>query len=222
MKDISALTDVALVVKGGKVLVDRLRDSIATKVKPADLVILGGDVHTADRKRPRAEAIAIAGSRFVAVGTNAEIKARIGPATQVIEAGGATVVPGFIDGHTHFGLGLDLVRGVDLNGIVLRAEWLRLIAARTSELSDGAWLLGGRWDNTLAGEQLPTRVELDAVTGGHPAALGDVDGHSTWVNTRALQLSGIDKSTPDPRGGRIVRDDAGEPTASCSKPRASS
>ncbi|HVG84419.1 MAG TPA: amidohydrolase family protein [Vicinamibacterales bacterium] len=69
-----------------------------------------------------------------------------------------------------------------------------------SELSDGAWLLGGRWDNTLAGEELPTRGELDAVTGGHPAALGDVDGHSIWVNTRALQLSGIDRSTPDPRG----------------------
>lgn len=212
LHDISALTDVALVVVGGKVLVDRLHDQIATDVQPADLVILGGDIHTVDRKRPRAEAIAIAGSRFMAVGSNAEIEARIGPTTQVIKAGGATVVPGFIDGHTHFGLGLDLVRGVDLNGIVSRAEWLRVIAARASELPDGTWVVGGRWDNALAGEELPTRVELDAVTGGHPAALADIDGHSTWVNTRALGLSGIDASTPDPAGGRIVRDEAGEAT----------
>jgi predicted amidohydrolase YtcJ len=127
---------------------------------------------------------------------------------------GATVLPGLIDGHVHLGSGYSLMRGVNLYGIADKKQWFDMIAAKAAELPPGSWIVGGRWDHTLSpGAELPTKEELDAVAPDHPVALGDVDGHSTWVNSLALELAGVDASTPAPQGGEIVHDpQTGEPT----------
>ncbi|MGD8817899.1 MAG: amidohydrolase, partial [Acidobacteriota bacterium] len=177
---------------------------------PADLVVVDADVHTVDASMPLAAAIAVRNGRFVAVGEAAE--ALVGPDTEVIDAGGATVVPGLIDGHVHFGSGSSLIRGVDLTGIASRGEWLRIIAAKAEALPDGAWIVGGRWDHTLDGGGFPTKEDLDAVTPRNPVVLSDIDGHTAWANSLALEIAGINADTPDPQGGRILRDENGEAT----------
>lgn len=185
----------------------------ATSVVPADMVVVNAAVHTADPTLPRATAFAVRGGRFVEVGDDASVRALIGPDTEIVDAAAGAVLPGLIDGHVHFGSGLSLVRGVNLYGVADRQEWLRAIAARAAELPEGSWIVGGRWDHTLTpGAALPTREELDAVAPRHPVALSDVDGHSLWVNTLALQLAGVDRTTPDPVGGRILHDADGDPS----------
>ena len=131
-----------------------------------------------------------------------------------MELDGEAVLPGFADGHVHLGSGQSLVRGVDLTGIADREEWLRRIGTRARELGPGAWIVGGRWDHNLTTDGAwPTRAELDAAAPENPVTLSHIDGHYTWVNSRALELAGVDGSTPDPEGGRIVRDaDTGEAT----------
>lgn len=179
---------------------------------PADLVVRGATIHTSDVEGPLAEALAVKDGRFVFVGDSREAAGWIGEATEVIELGGQAVIPGLIDGHVHLESGLSLVRGVDLTGIPDRAEWARRIAARASELGPGAWIVGGRWDHTLSGGEFPSVEDLDPVTPENPVALSDIDGHTTWVNSLALELAGVGAETPDPPGGRIVRYASGEPT----------
>jgi predicted amidohydrolase YtcJ len=180
----------------------------------ADLVALGGVVHTSDPETPIVEAFAIRDGRFIATGSTAEIKKLAGKDTTVIELEGVTVLPGLIDGHVHLGSGLSLMRGVNLYGIADRNQWFDRIAAKAAELPKGTWIVGGRWDHTLTrGAALPTKQELDAIVPDHPVALADVDGHSTWVNSLALEIGGVDASTPNPQGGEIVHDPkTGEPT----------
>ena len=180
----------------------------------ADLVVIGGAVHTSDPDSPVARAFAVTDGRFVAVGDDAEIRSHIGDNTTVIELEGTTVVPGLIDGHVHLGSGISLVRGVNLYGIADKQEWLDMIAAKATELPEGDWIVGGRWDHTLLpNAELPSKEDLDAVAPNHPVALSDVDGHSTWANSLALQLAGVTADTSDPVGGEIVRDQGtGEPT----------
>lgn len=198
---------------GGLILAAAWIGAACGGVQHADLVIVSADVHTVDTARPRATAIAVSAGRVQAVGDDVEIRTLVGPDTEVIDADGALVVPGFIDGHVHFGSGLDLARGVNLYGVAERERWLEAIAARAAELKPGAWIVGGRWDHTLAGGELPTRFELDAVAPDHPVALSDVDGHALWVNSRALEIAGIDATTVAPTGGEVVLDPAsGEPT----------
>ncbi len=172
-----------------------------------DLIVIDADVHTADAAGPRAQAFAVKDGRIVAIGSSYQIQNLADGETLVRSAGGHSVLPGFIDGHVHLGSGADLVRGVNLYGIASKQEWLARVAARVAALEPGEWLVGGRWDHTLEGPaELPTRFDLDGVAPEHPVALADVDGHALWVNSRALELAGIDAETADPPGGRIVRD----------------
>ena len=179
---------------------------------PADLVARGGVIHTSDAERPVAEAFAVQDGRFVFVGDSSGIESWIGEATEVIELDGRAAIPGLIDGHLHLESGLPLVRGVDLTGIADRGEWTRRIAARAAELGPGAWIVGGRWDHTLSGGEFVSVEDLDPVTPDNPVALSDIDGHTTWVNSLALEIAGVAAATPDPPGGRIVRYASGEPT----------
>ncbi|MGI9627450.1 MAG: amidohydrolase [Longimicrobiales bacterium] len=179
---------------------------------PADLVITGGQVFTGADSNVH-EAVAVAGGRFVAIGTSEDLEGFIGPATVVVDAQGGAVVPGFIDGHVHMEYGISFVRGVDLTGVADKSEWLRRIGERSSELPEGAWITGGAWDHTLLDPPVfPTRQELDEVAPDHPVALRDIDGHTLWANTLALELAGVDRTTPDPTGGEILKDVRGEPT----------
>ncbi len=181
---------------------------------PADLVVTGAQVHTVDAEHPSATAFAVRDGMFVAVGSDADVTDLVGPETRHVRLDGQAVVPGFADGHVHLESGLSLVRGVDLTGVPDREEWLRRIRARAEELEAETWIVGGRWDHTLTpGAEWPTRAELDAVAPDHPVSLSHIDGHYTWVNSRALEIAGVTATTPDPEGGRVVRDpETGQPT----------
>jgi predicted amidohydrolase YtcJ len=188
-------------------------DADAQNPTGVDLVVVNADVRTADPARPRAEAFAVHEGKFVAVGEATAVAALAGPATRRIDAGGATILPGLIDGHTHMVGGGDLTTGVDLFDIPDKVTWLAKVAERVATLAPGEWLLGGRWDHTMAEGEYPTREDLDRVSPRNPVALRDIDGHSAWVNSLALELAGITADTVVPDGGVIVLDPrTAEPT----------
>ena len=161
----------------------------------------------------RAQAIAVSGDRIVAVGTNEDIQKLKGKHTEVVDLGGHFVMPGFNDAHMHLAAGGMEKLNVDLVGVKSLAEMQQRIAARAKTTPAGEWIVGEGWDHTLwASQKLPTRQDLDAVTGNHPAVFGRVDGHISVANSAALQKAGIAKNTSDPSGGKIDRDASGEPT----------
>jgi len=180
----------------------------------ADLVLYNGDIHTMDAAAPRAQAIAIAGNRVLALGDNAEMRAMLSPRGQAIDLRGRTVTPGFVDAHLHFmSYGLSLKR-IDLAEVPTMEEALARVVARAETTPEGHWLRGRGWDHSLwEGGAFPTREHLDSVAPAHPVFLGRKCGHAAWVNSRALELAGITAETPDPPGGVIDRDPAtGQPT----------
>ena len=178
-----------------------------------DLIVVNADVYTVDSTHARADAFAISAGRFVAVGTTAEIQQLAGVDTEVIDVGGVSVIPGLIDGHTHLVMGAGLAVGVDLSEIEDKAEWLRIIHDKTQSLPDNAWILGGAWDHNLSDGVLPTKEMLDSVAPDHPVLLRDIDGHSAWANSRAIDLAGVRADSAVPPGGEIVLDpETGEMT----------
>ena len=177
-----------------------------------DLVVINADVRTSDKTIDRASAFAVKGSKFIAVGSTEEILGMAGDSTKVIDAKGNTVVPGFIDSHTHLSSGAKIVTGINLSDIREKAVWLEMIKKRVKSMQPGEWLLGGRWDYTFENKGYPTRWELDAVAPDNPVALSDIDGHSMWINTIAMELSGIEADSEVPMGGQIVLNEDGIPT----------
>jgi len=181
--------------------------------EPADLVLLSAKIWTGDPRRPEASALAARDGRIVAIGSDAEIASLKGPKTVAIDARGRRVVPGMIDCHTHMSMG-----GLDLLALDLRktrdpAEFTSMVAAYAARQAPGVWLTDGAWDHEQwTPPRLPTKALLDPATGDRPACFQRQDGHMMVCNSLALKLSGIDRSTPDPPGGVIVRDAAGEPT----------
>jgi predicted amidohydrolase YtcJ len=177
----------------------------------ADLVFSGGHVISTDH--PSATAVAVKGNRIVAVGGDAAISARIGPATRVVALAGATVSPGFNDSHAHlYGLGKSLGQ-IDLMGTTSPAEIVALVRQVHAELPPDTWLEGRGWDqNDWKGQEYPTAALLDAVTATRPILLRRVDGHAAWANSAALRAAGITAATADPAGGEILRDASGAPT----------
>ncbi len=178
----------------------------------ADLVLRGGAVFVA-KGRPRATAIAVAGGRVLAVGSDASVADRIGPKTRVVELGGRLVVPGFNDAHVHLldgGFGL---LSVDLRDAKDEAEFGRRIGAYARTLPKGAWIQNGNWDHEgWPGQALPTRKLIDPVTPDNPVFVNRLDGHMALANSLALERAGITRDTRDVPGGTIVRDATGEPT----------
>lgn len=179
----------------------------------ADLVLRGGKIVTMNPRQPEAEAIAIAGSRIVRVGSAREIEALIGPGTRIIELNGRLVVPGFIESHGHL-LGLGQSRLIlDLRGAKSAEEVAERVAQRVKEARPGEWIIGRGWDqNEWPTREFPTHEVLDRVAPQHPVYLTRVDGHAAWVNRRAMELAGITRETADPPGGRLIRDAQGRPT----------
>jgi predicted amidohydrolase YtcJ len=179
------------------------------------LLLLNGSFHTLDSQRPRAAAVAVdrTSGRVVAVGDDAEIRPLTGPLTDTLDLRGRTVLPGFIDSHTHL---LALARDrteVDLGGTRSEADAVERVRRRAEQTPPGHWIHGRHWDKSLwSGNAFPTRASLDAAVPGHSVALRSYDGHSLWVNSSALRGAGIGRETPDPVGGTIVRDGTGEPT----------
>jgi hypothetical protein len=181
--------------------------------EPATLLILNGKVYPADGRGVFYEAVAVRGNRIVAVGTTADINRLRGAGTEVLDARGAAVMPGFNDVHTHMlsgGLALD---DVDLQGAQTLDEVQTRIRTFAKEHADRSWIRGRGWGyGPFPGSQ-PTREQLDAAVPDRPAVMRCYDGHSIWVNSKALAAAGITKATPDPPNGTIVRDPkTGEPT----------
>jgi predicted amidohydrolase YtcJ len=183
-----------------------------------DLLLLDGNIWTGEResdgKTRIAHAAAIAGGRFIAVGSNQEILELKREDTQVIQLRGRRVVPGLIDSHVHFiGGGFQLL-SLDLKNVKSEDEFVRLIGERAKGLPPGRWLRGGNWDEEAwPSHTLPTRWQIDSVTPATPVFLRRYDGHAALANSLALKLAGVTRDTPAPPDGVIVHDPAtGEPT----------
>jgi predicted amidohydrolase YtcJ len=182
--------------------------------KPAaDLIITNAKVWTVDKSHPVAQAVAVVGDRIVAVGSDEEVSVWRGASTQVINAGGKRLLPGFNDAHVHFidgGMQLDAVQ---LNAATSPEEVVRLIAERAKKTPKGEWIQNGDWDETKWNPpNLPTKELIDNVTPDNPVFVSRYDGHSALANSVALRLAGVTAQTPDPPGGTIVRDAQGNPT----------
>jgi predicted amidohydrolase YtcJ len=178
-----------------------------------DWILVGGRILTGRAEEPRAEALAIRAGRIVAVGKRAEIEELAGEGTRVEELGGAAVVPGLVDAHGHvLGLGFAL-RRLDLRGVASYQELVQRVTARAGQQPAGTWIHGRGWDQTLwTPAQFPHHSDLSEAVPDHPVLVKRVDGHAALANAAALRLAGIERSTPDPDGGRILRGANGEPT----------
>ena len=182
-------------------------------------MLRGGRVLTVDDTVPEAEAIAINGYRIAAVGSNREIDAHVGPATQVIELEGRLAIPGFIEGHGHY---MDLGRAktiLDLGGAASWGEIVLRVGEAARAARPGDWIFGGGWHQEKWAEAphpsvdgVPLHHALSATSPDNPVSLAHASGHAIFVNAAALERAGIDADTPDPPGGTIVRDAEGNAT----------
>jgi len=179
----------------------------------ADLIVTGARIYTVDATRPRVEALVIRGTRLAFVGSASEAAALAGPSTRVIDLHGATVIPGMTDSHAHLlDMGLGLERA-DLRGASSLDDVIARVAARARTAPAGSWVYGWGWDQNLwPGGRFPTHEALDRALGDHPVVLDRIDGHAVLANALAMQAAHVDRNTPDPSGGKILRDAAGNPT----------
>lgn len=179
----------------------------------ADFVVRGGRILTLDRDNTVAQALAALHGRIVAVGSNQEVSDLIGLATRVVDLAGETVIPGFHDAHCHILLfGLSLVE-VNARPATTIAGVVEAVARHVAETPPGKWVRGGGYnENKLAEGRHPARHDLDPASPHHPVWLVHISGHMGVANSRALEMAGITRDTPDPEGGHIARDEHGEPT----------
>lgn len=179
----------------------------------ADLVVTNAKVHTMNGSQSTATSVAVLGNKIVAVGRDTDTRPLIGSKTQVIDAKGRVVIPGFNDAHVHF-----LETGVQLSSVDLRdaktpQEFVERIKNFAAKLPKGRWILGGKWDHeNWTPNTLPTAAMIDAVTPDHPVFIDRLDGHMALANSLAMQKAKVDRSVKDVAGGEIVRDASGNPT----------
>src|SRR5436190_4732192 len=180
-----------------------------------DLVLYNGNVLTLDPAQPRAQAVALANGLIAAVGSTADVRAAAAPGSTLIDLGGRTVLPGFIDSHAHVSqVGHELSK-VDLSRCRSVADVLEAVNQRAQRTPKGEWVEGSAmWHETaLAEKRFPTRKEMDAVAPDHPVYLPRGTRFFAVANSLALRLAGIDERTPEPDGGRFERDpDSGQLT----------
>ena len=174
-----------------------------------DLILYNANVWTVNAKQPRAQAVAISGGRLLAIGSNGEVLALAAGKAKQIDIGGMTVLPGFIDAHSHPAeAGLDHLRMVDCD---LRsiAEIVAALQKRASQTPPGQWVLGFKYDDTKTSEGRPlTLKDLDDAIPDHPVFVEHRGGHTAWVNSAALKVAKVDDKTPDPAGGKYDHDPA--------------
>ncbi len=189
--------------------------TLTTRLSDApDLILHNARIYTVDPTTPWAEAIAIRKHRITAIGSNADVLALAGPTTQRRDLGGRLVLPGLCDAHIHF-LGYSFhLRQLALDATTSKAEALQRIAEYAATLPPGAWIYGGRWNESRWNETaFLSAADLDPVTGpDHPTLLPRNDGHGAAANSAALTLAGIGADTPNPPGGVIDRGPDRKPT----------
>ncbi|HEX6589072.1 MAG TPA: amidohydrolase [Longimicrobiales bacterium] len=180
---------------------------------PVDLILVNGVVWTGVPGAATAEAVAVRDGLVRAVGTTAQIERYRGDDTRVVDLEGRLLIPSFGDAHTHFISGGFQLASVNLRAAASPEEFARTLGAYARTRPDGTWITGGDWDHELwPGAPLPDRAWIDSVSGDHFVFVSRLDGHMALANSRALELAGIDRSTPNPPGGEIVRDARGRAT----------
>jgi predicted amidohydrolase YtcJ len=179
---------------------------------PADVVFKGGAVYTVDAARSWAQAVAVKGGRIVAVGTDDSVSDLVGPKTEVHDLRGRMLLPGFQDAHVHPPSGGLEMLECNLSEAYTQEGYERIVAEYANQHSDVEWIRGGGWSMDSFPGGTPTKEVLDRIVPDRPVYLPNRDGHGAWVNSRALELAGITRETPDPPDGRIERDGAGEPS----------
>lgn len=182
-------------------------------VSPAELILKNGAVYTLNNAQPWAEAAAISGGKVLFVGSNSGVKKYRGKGTEILDLAGKMVLPGFQDSHIHLISGGMELEQCNLNDLQTKDEILTRIRAYAAENSEKDWIVGGGWALPVFPGANPSKEELDAAVADRPVFLSAADGHSAWVNSRALELAGITAKTRDPKSGRIERKaGTGEPS----------
>ncbi|MFN8443130.1 MAG: amidohydrolase [Caldilineaceae bacterium] len=179
-----------------------------------DLLVINGKIHTMDDARPIVSALAITNGKVVDWGTSEELLEIYEEHSGVVDLGGNTVVPGFIEAHIHFLYYGQSLSRIDLMEVPSLAEALQRVRVRAEETPAGRWLLGRGWDQSVWGDGVtfPSKDDLDEITTEHPVFLSRKCGHIAWANSKALELAGVTAQTADPAGGEIERSANGEPT----------
>ena len=188
---------------------------VTLRPQDADLVVHNAKVYTVDSRIPRAQAFAVKGGRFIAIGTDSDIKGLTGKGTQVYDAKQMTVVPGFIDTHNHAPGNVLLYEVLVGNPYVVEfvtiASIIDKLKAKAQQTPAGGWVEGYFFDDTkVKDNRLITNHDLDQVSTDHPVAVHHRGGHTSFYNSKALELAGITKATPNPPGGTYDHDANGE------------
>jgi len=187
------------------------------RARPADVVLHGGPVYTVDAVRTWAEAVAVRGDKIVFVGPAREVAAYIGPRTKVVDLKGRLLLPAFQDAHIHpISGGVSYALGCSLYDLEGKDAYVKGVADYAARHAGAPWIRGDGWLlSAFAPTGIPDRRLLDAVVPDRPVYLESSDGHSAWVNTKALRIAGVTRDTADPPGGRIDREPkTGEPIGS--------
>ena len=194
------------------VLVNGSVYTLAWEEPSVEGTIAGDAPHDANGWLPDAEAVAMTDGRIAFVSTTADAQSHIGSTTRVIDVGGAVIVPGLVDSHAHVQeLGRKKVQ-VDLVGVQTEEEAIDRVADHAANAAPGEWIIGWGWDEGEWANRYPTHVRLSERFPDNPVLLKSLHGFAVWGNSRALAEAGIDRDTADPKGGRILRDDSGNPT----------
>jgi len=173
----------------------------------ADTVVLHGRVYTVNARQPWAQAVAIRGEKIIAVGSDADVERFRAPGTKVIDASGQLVLPGFVDCHIHFLEGSLSLDRVNLEGAKNVSDIQKILRDYALKNPGDGWILGSGWNYAMFGsEKLPHKRYLDELFPNRPVFISGFDGHTTWANSKALELAGITADTPNPANGIIVRD----------------
>src|SRR6187401_141232 len=183
----------------------------------AELVIKNAKVYTVNKSQPGAEALAVKAGKIVFVGSNSEAKKYVGDSTEVIDAKGEFVMPGFIEGHGHIhGLGASLIN-LNLMNVKNWDEIVAMVAEAVKKAKPGDWIVGRgwhqeKWNPAPAKNYLgyPYHEELDKVSPNNPVLLSHASGHSLYANAKAFELSGVTATTKSPTGGEILKDNSGK------------
>src|SRR5215469_16555214 len=183
--------------------------------RDADLVVFNARVYTVDSRAPKAEAFAVKAGHFAAVGTTEDMKAFIGKGTQTYDAKQMTVVPGFIDTHNHAPGNVLMYEVLVGNPYVVEfvtiASIVEKLRAKARETPAGNWVEGYFFDDTKVKDNRQLSIhDLDRVSKDHPVAVHHRGGHTAFYNSKALEIAGINKNTPNPPGGTFDRDANGE------------
>jgi predicted amidohydrolase YtcJ len=178
----------------------------------ANLALVNGRVYTMDAARRWASGVAVSRGRIVAVGTDADVRELIGPGSDVVDLGGRMLLPGFQDAHVHPpSSGYEMLH-CNLSEAYSVPEYERIVREYAAAHPDDAWIVGAGWSMDVFPSGNPPKEPLDRVVADRPVRLWSRDGHSVWVNSRALEIAGVSRDMPDPVDGWIVRDEEGEPT----------